>query len=306
MDYEMTAEQQEVRGAVGTLLARRAGADRARQLDEVSAADVELADALARGGFLDLLRDPDGGPLGAEIVTELVAAAAGRIPIGCRSLVAPAVTDVPLPNMVTVMEESTETTPVRFGAQAEAILVLDGPRGRLVTLGPGSARPVASMYGYPMARVSLEGAEVLANVDGDEARRWWQVALAAEIAGTIEAAFALTLAHHKSRFQFDRPIGSYQSLQHRMADLYVRQQAVAWLAREAAYHGAPAERAAAAATYAAEAAGSAGIELHQMSGAIGFTREYDLHIWTLRLQALRLELGGARRHSLHLARARWG
>ena len=69
---------------------------------------------------------------------------------------------------------------------------------------------------------------------------------------------------------------------------------------------APAERAAAAAAYAAEAAGSACLELHQMSGAIVFTREYDLHIWTLRLQALRLELGGARSHSLDLARARWG
>ncbi len=305
MDYELNEDQQGVRSALSTLLQRHAGPQRARQLNESASADGELASSLAAAGFLDLFTHADGGPLMAALLSEWVAAAAGLVPIGARCLVAPAVTDRALPDMVTVMEAGF-LGPVRFGAQSQAIVVVDGPEARVVAPAAGCVEPVRSMYGYPMARVSLEGADVIATGDGDLARRWWQVALAAEIAGTIEAAFAVTLEHHKSRFQFERPIGSYQSLQHRMSQLFVRQQGAAWLAREAAYHGASAERAAAAATYAAEAAGQACIELHQMTGAIGFTREYDLHIWSMRLQALRLEMGGARRHALALAGARWG
>ena len=42
-----------------------------------------------------------------------------------------------------------------------------------------------------------------------------------------------------------------------------------------------------------------------MSGAMGFTREHDLHVWSMRLQALRLELDGASGHKRAAARARW-
>jgi hypothetical protein len=38
---------------------------------------------------------------------------------------------------------------------------------------------------------------------------------------------------------------------------------------------------------------------------MGFTREHDLHVWSLRLQALRLEAGGAAGHRRALAQARW-
>lgn len=152
------------------------------------------------------------------------------------------------------------------------------------------------------ARVELDGGTTLATGSTEVARRWWQVALAAEIAGTMQAAFDLTLAYHKERRQFGVPIGSLQALQHRMSELYVRAQGTTWLAREAAFHGAPADRAAAAAAYGAGAAGITCTELHQMTGAIGFTREYDLHIRSLRLQALRLEMGGPKSAARSLGR----
>jgi hypothetical protein len=47
-------------------------------------------------------------------------------------------------------------------------------------------------------------------------------------------------------------------------------------------------------------------EVHQLSGAIGYTTEHDLHVWSMRLQALRLELGGAGAQLRALARERWG
>ena len=305
MDYDLNRDQQALRDSVTTLLDRRAGADRAKPLDGTGRADDQLGAALLDGGFLDLFADRDAGPLEAELVTEWVAAAAGVLPIGARSLVAPAAVGGDLPALVTVMNEG-DRGPIRFGASSDAVLAVGVDEARLVRLAPGATEPVRSMYGYPMARVSLDDAETLATGAAERARRWWQVALAAEIAGTTAAAFDLTLGYLKEREQFGRPIGSFQALQHRMGQVYVRSQASAWLAREASFHGAPPERAASAAAYAATTAGFACAELHQMTGAIGFTREYDLHVWTLRLQALRLEMAGPRSHARALADARWG
>ncbi|MFP6660304.1 MAG: acyl-CoA dehydrogenase, partial [Myxococcota bacterium] len=61
-----------------------------------------------------------------------------------------------------------------------------------------------------------------------------------------------------------------------------------------------------AASFAIEAAERVFADTHQLSGAIGFTHEHDLHVWSMRLQALRLELGGLSAHSREVARLRWG
>ena len=108
------------------------------------------------------------------------------------------------------------------------------------------------------------------------------------------------------RRQFGRAIGSFQAVQHRLAECAVRVEGTRWLVHEAAWHGAERERSATAAAY----AGATGLrvfrETHQLSGAIGFTREHDLHVWSMRLQALRLELGGVGAWRRALAQARWG
>jgi hypothetical protein len=75
--------------------------------------------------------------------------------------------------------------------------------------------------------------------------------------------------------------------------------------REAAFRGAPSEAAATAAAYAAAAAAQVFAETHQLSGAMGFTRQHDLHVFSLRLQALRLEAGGEGAHRRAAAAARW-
>ena len=55
-----------------------------------------------------------------------------------------------------------------------------------------------------------------------------------------------------------------------------------------------------------EAATKATAIAHQVHGAIGFTHEHDLHVWTMRLQALRVELGGVTGHCRALSATRWG
>ena len=68
---------------------------------------------------------------------------------------------------------------------------------------------------------------------------------------------------------------------------------------------APFAAAATAAAYATDAAEKVHAETHQLTGAMGFTREHDLHVWSMRLQALRLEAGGLVGHRIAAARERW-
>ncbi len=58
----------------------------------------------------------------------------------------------------------------------------------------------------------------------------------------------------------------------------------------------PTASAASAAAHATAAANQVFGETHQLTGAMGFTREHDLHVWSMRLQALRLEAGGVGGH----------
>jgi alkylation response protein AidB-like acyl-CoA dehydrogenase len=77
------------------------------------------------------------------------------------------------------------------------------------------------------------------------------------------------------------------------------------LAYETAGHRAPADRVAVVASRAARLAGDVVREAHQLHGAVGFTREHDLHLFTMRLRGLVAELGPAPVHAAAAARARW-
>jgi alkylation response protein AidB-like acyl-CoA dehydrogenase len=304
MDLDLNDTETSIIDSLHVLLQRHAGPARAKQL--ATTPDLALADALAESGFLDLFGDEQAGPSAAGLVTEEVCRAAGVLPIGARTLVAPAVTaGAELPPLVTVAEAGT-TAPVRFAAEAGALLLIGEDEAMLLTRGEWTAEPVASKYGYPVARVrTVAAGRGLGPGSADVARRWWQASLAAEIAGTAQAAVDLTTRYLKEREQFGRPIGAFQALQHRLAECAVQVEGVRWLAREAIGLGVPAVLAAGAAVAAAGAARLVTQETHQLTGAMGFTLEYDLHVWSLRLQALRTEGGGIGRHAEALVSARW-
>ena len=78
-----------------------------------------------------------------------------------------------------------------------------------------------------------------------------------------------------------------------------------WTARRAAWSG-DAEAAANAAVLATHVGGWGPMELHQLTGAIGFTNEYDLRLSTMGVYAVRQEAGGLPAHSRGLVDARWG
>ncbi len=305
MDFELSDDQRAILEAVGTLLERHAGAERAIALAPKSEYDHALEEALHGAGFLELALGEGTGPLEAVLVVEAVARAGGVVALGAGALVAPGVAGRSLSGPV-AMASAPNGSAIRYGTHARSLLVLDADEARWITLEPGDAEPVRSSFGYPMGRVRIGSGDSFGPGSGERMRSWWRVALAAEAVGTMDAALSVTLDYVKQRRQFGRTIGSFQAVQHRLAECAVLLEGSRWLAREAACLGAPSQAAAAAAAHATATANRVFTETHQVSGAIGYTREHDLHVWSMRLQALRLELGSIAGHQRALAEARWG
>jgi alkylation response protein AidB-like acyl-CoA dehydrogenase len=304
MDMQLNETQQAIYDSCAKLFDRRAGPARARELRKAEDFDRLLLTEMQEAGFLDLFAEPEAGPLVAALITEWTAQAAGLAPIGARCLIAPSVIEDDLPLVIAVADQGGLNA-VRYGAQADMLIVLDGDEARLARRGEFTATTVRSKFGYPMATITEVRGEPLAAGAGAMARRWWRIAIAAEIAGSARAAVDLTVRYMRDRTQFDRPIATYQALQHRIVECHVAVDAAQWTMREAAFHGAPAALAASAVVTASEAAHRVFFETHQLTGAMGFTTEYDLHLFTMRLQTLRLEMQGMRAHARDLISARW-
>jgi alkylation response protein AidB-like acyl-CoA dehydrogenase len=307
VDFELSDAQRAVVEAVDALLARHAGPARAIELAGKGTYDAALDAALAEAGFAELALGEETGALEAALAVERVARAAGTVAFAATALVAPLVAGRALPAPV-ALARADDAGPIRFAPAARTLLVLDGEVARMAALAAGDVAPVRSNFGYPVGRVAEPArrrGDPLGPGSGERLAAWWRVALAAEALGAMDAALRFTVGYVTQRRQFRRPIGSFQAVQHRLADCAVEVEGARWLAYEAAARGAPAEAAACAAGFALAAAGRVHRETHQLSGAIGYTTEHDLHVWSMRLQALRLELGGAGEQLRALARARW-
>jgi alkylation response protein AidB-like acyl-CoA dehydrogenase len=308
MDFELNDDQRAILEAVGQLLERHAGPERAIELQASGEYDVELEAALTEAGFYEGLRESAMGPLEAALITEAVAGAAGGVAFAAGALVAPAICDEPFAGPIAVCERG-HAGPIRFAAQARTLLIYAGDEVLVVGLESGDAKSVASNFGYPMGAVPsgiAQRGRSLGPGSGEALERWWRLGLAIEAVGTMGAALAQTVAYLKERKQFGRRIASFQAVQHRLAECAISHQGSRWLCLEAAHRGAPAEATATAAAYAMQAASQIFSETHQLSGAIGYTREHDLHVFSMRLQALRLEFGGVAAHRRAIVTHRWG
>jgi alkylation response protein AidB-like acyl-CoA dehydrogenase len=134
------------------------------------------------------------------------------------------------------------------------------------------------------------------------------IALSAEQVGAAQRALELTVAYTKVRVQFGRPIGSFQALQHRMADLHV----LAESARSLSYAAASAAasdvtglplRAAAAKAYCSEALTRVAGQMIQLHGAIGITWEHDAHRYFKRAHGAGQLFGRPAEHIARIAAA---
>jgi len=309
VDFELDDDQREILGAVERLLERHAGQPRATELAAKAEYDHALDEALAGSGFDEMVDlESRSGVLEATLIVEAIARAAGVTSFATHALVARAALGEALTGPV-ALSAGDPSAPIRFGADARTLIRVDEDDLRVVSLEAGDAERVASNFGYPLGRVThdaLARGRALDAGSGATLRRWWRLAIAAEAVGTMRAALDCTVDYLKDRRQFGRPIGSFQAVQHRLADCSVRVEGSRCLVYEAAHSRAPEEATACAAAFALESARLLFRETHQLSGAIGFTREHPLHVWSMRLHALGSELEGVRGHRRALARARWG
>jgi alkylation response protein AidB-like acyl-CoA dehydrogenase len=126
-------------------------------------------------------------------------------------------------------------------------------------------------------------------------------ALAIEQVGIAARCLEMTLDYVRTREQFGRPVGAFQAVQHRCAEMLLRLES----ARSAAYYaawtvnGPPAElprSASLAKSYCSEAAGFIVAETLQLHGGIGFTWEHDAHLYFKRAKADEMLFGSPAAH----------
>ncbi len=162
-----------------------------------------------------------------------------------------------------------------------------------ITLAGALARRVAS---GPVAETAL-GAALLAGAG----------VLASEQLGLAERALEMTVAYVKERHQFARPVGGFQAIKHRLADLWVAVTQARAAARSAANGlvsaaGTDAELAVALAKAAcSDTALRAAQEMIQLHGGIGFTWEHPAHMFLKRAKADSIGFGTADAHRASLA-----
>ncbi|MGH3096521.1 MAG: acyl-CoA dehydrogenase family protein [Streptosporangiales bacterium] len=132
------------------------------------------------------------------------------------------------------------------------------------------------------------------------------VALAAEQVGGAQRCLDMSVEYAKLRHQFGRPIGSFQAIKHKCADMLLEVES----ARSAAYYGgwAAAEGlgelpvvASVAKAYCSEAYSHAAAESIQIHGGIGFTWEHDAHLYFKRAKSSELLFGDPVYHREQLA-----
>ncbi|MGV0602829.1 acyl-CoA dehydrogenase family protein, partial [Mycolicibacterium pulveris] len=118
---------------------------------------------------------------------------------------------------------------------------------------------------------------------------------------------AMTVDYVKNRVQFGRPVGSFQAVKHKCADMRIRVQA----STAATYYAAMAldsgrddvdHAVSVAKAYVSDAVNEVAGEALQLHGGIGFTWEHDLHLYLRRARGNSLLSGDARHHREQLCR----
>ncbi|GLX97785.1 acyl-CoA dehydrogenase family protein [Herbidospora sp. NBRC 101105] len=188
------------------------------------------------------------------------------------------------------------------------VVPLDGGRVAVVESERVLVEPVVSLdVTRPLATVTFERvpAVVLDGGSVDEALLLAAGLLASEQVGVAEWCLTTTVAYLKERRQFARPVGSFQALKHRLADLWLEVAGARAAARNAADQlasGGDARVAVAvAAAHCGEVAVRAAEEALQLHGGIGMTWEHPIHLYLKRAKADSIAFGTPGDHRSALA-----
>jgi alkylation response protein AidB-like acyl-CoA dehydrogenase len=328
MDFGFTDDQREIQRTARDLLSERAAPERVREHAEAGSMDRELWRELSELGWpgIALPEDHGGQGLGRielSILCEELGRSLAPVPFLPSVLAAtliehagsPEQRERWLPGMAsgqikgalgTALDGSAEL--VIGAGDADVIVLVEDDGGRVLSPEQAEVTPVASIDPTrSTARVS--GAEdagepltgdVCAGIDRA------LVAISSELVGVCDRALEMTVAYVKERKQFGVPVGSFQAVSHRCAQMLLETEKARSTAANAAWaadadSGALAE----AAAMAKAAASDAGLEVTasaiQAHGGIGFTWEADVHWLYKRAHMDAALLGGAKHQRARLA-----
>jgi alkylation response protein AidB-like acyl-CoA dehydrogenase len=323
MEFGLSEEQAELASTVRALLAKRADPRAVRAavtspagydedlwqmlVDQIGAAALAIPEEVGGAGFSlfetavvleELGRSLAPSPLLASLVTAeaLLAGADGD----AQARLLP---------RIAAGEVAAFAAGDQPALDAAAATVLVGVVGDdLVEVDPTSAAttPVGTMdQTLRLARVDLTGAATTvigrAVPAAERALLVGTVAATALQTGLAARALEMTVAYSKQRVQFGRPIGSFQALKHRMADMLVlveMSRSASWAASYAVSVGAPDawRQVHVAKSYCSDALDHVAGETVQLHGGIAITWEHDAHLVLKRAHALGRLYGQAHEH----------
>lgn len=316
MEFAFTDDQLAFRDAVRDLLAKECPPAAVRTAwDNADGRSGGAWNALGEMGVLGALVPESGGGLGlTELDVVLLAEEAGRAalpePFVEHVLVAAPLAAAEYPGLATGELSASAGDPLIPWAAAVDVLVRLDPDPVVAstdgaTLAPeesvDGARRLAVLTGAPTAR-ALTRAEL--------STAFWRgnLGYAAQLLGLSRHMLDLTVAYVIERKQFGVPIGSFQAIKHHLADVRIGIEFAAPLVYRAAASLTIDDPDAAlhvsmAKAQAAEVAMQTTRAALQCHGAIGYSYEYDLHLWMKRAWALAGSWGDAAWHRDRVARA---
>jgi alkylation response protein AidB-like acyl-CoA dehydrogenase len=324
MDFDLSGHRSLMVDVFRDLLAKRSGPEVVRSAERQAGHDPALwAEFSTLGGHLVSVPEASGGGggdfldatlLGLECGRRVAPIAYGDAVSAVRVLVAAsggAPPDAILAGGLATLAPEWTTGGVHYDGQgldgripwsrgaaaARWLVAVTGSIVALVDLHTDSVvvRHQPNLGHLPMGSVDLAGAPAVEAWEVDavaigQGCREARVLQAAELVGAGHEALALVLAHVKERRQFDRLIGSFQAVQHRLADRRTALEGAELLVLRAASYASDPEAlgfySAVALIRASEAAQLAAKDALQFFGGYGFTLEYDIHLYLRYAKAL--------------------
>jgi alkylation response protein AidB-like acyl-CoA dehydrogenase len=327
MDFGLSADQQEIQRTARELLSERAKPERVREHAEGAKTDMVLWRELCELGWpgIAVSESYGGQGLGAvecSILCEELGRTVAPVPFA-SSVMASAVIEHAgsdaqrerwLPGLASgevigaIGRAEGSRAPLVIGApEAQVIVLLQEDHARLLTASEAGVKAIPTIdptRSVGFVSVDATGEELDGDIGGGSDRAL--IALAAGLVGVCGRALQMTVAYVKDRRQFGVPVGSFQAVSHRCAQMLLETEKArstvalaAWTA--GAEPGQLAETAAMAKAAASEAAMDVTASAIQAHGGIGFTWEADIHWLYKRAQLDGAFLGGAAHHRARLA-----
>jgi alkylation response protein AidB-like acyl-CoA dehydrogenase len=323
MNFDFSDDQQAIKRTAKDLLAERFKPERVRELAEAERYDDETWKEISELGWPGIfIGEEHGGqglgtveliilmeelgyavaplPFLSNAAAGLVLQAAGSDEQKERWL--PGIASGEARGTVGIVKDDGEAKLVPDADSAAVILLLGHEGAQVLEPAQAAIEPVRTMDATRrFSRVRADGAGEALEGERIPGISRAAAALAAELTGIAQRAMEMSVEYARERKQFGRPIGSYQAVSHRCAQMLLETEG----ARSAGYYAAWAAdaepetlplAASMAKAYASDAGWRVCTAALQVHGGIGFTWEHDLHFLLKRAKVDAMLYGSAREH----------